>query len=402
MTENASFNQCLASTGDIGPGCKYPPLSQVRKTLRVSWYRCNLPPEQLRQLLKRSDWQGFLQAGGHFLLWLTTASCVYWSWSEQNWWLMVLAMWLHGTVSSFFNGTAPHELGHGTVFKTPWLNRVFLYLFSTISWWDPFDYASSHTYHHRYTLHPEGDRENLLPLTPSTSPAFLLQLATLNLLTDKGRTFGKGGLLATVVATIKGAQGKVGTPETPSNEWLDAIHQDQPAEHRRSIIWSRYLLVFHTLVLLLSLASGYWVFILIITLAPFTANLLSYLVGITQHCGLKENDPDFRKCTRSITLNPFLEFLYWRMNWHTEHHMFAGVPCYNLKKLHHAVASQMPRPRSLREAWAEMITTWKIQQQDPGYYHDTPVPTPAHVPAVSSATEGEASIGELAPSGLKE
>ena len=82
-----------------------------------------------------------------------------------------------------FSWDSPHELGHGTVFKNKWLNKLFLYLFSLLSWWNPFDYASSHTYHHRYTLHPEGDRENLLPLHPKVGKTFLLQLFTINLFT---------------------------------------------------------------------------------------------------------------------------------------------------------------------------------------------------------------------------
>ena len=37
-----------------------------------------------------------------------------------------------------------------------------------------------------------------------------------------------------------------------------------------------------------------------------------------------------------MKLNPLFDFLYWRMGWHIEHHMFAGIPCYNLAKLHAA------------------------------------------------------------------
>ena len=73
------------------------------------------------------------------------------------------------------------------------------------------------------------------------------------------------------------------------------------------------------------------------------------------HCGLRSDVADFRKCVRSITLDPISEFLYWRMNWHLEHHMFAGVPCYNLKKLHKAVADDMPKVRTFFGAWKEML-----------------------------------------------
>src|SRR5690606_18216247 len=137
--------------------------------------------------------------------------------------------------------------------------------FSLLSWWDPFDYASSHTYHHRYTLHPEGDREVLLPLEPTVGSTFLLQMFTVNLLTQPGRAFGKGGLISTIVWTIRGAFGAVGSTEAPINEWIEALHTDQPEEHRKSIWWSRILLLFHGSIVLLGIATGLWVLPLIFT-----------------------------------------------------------------------------------------------------------------------------------------
>ena len=59
--------------------------------------------------------------------------------------------------------------------------------------------------------------------------------------------------------------------------------------------------------------------------------------------------------------------------------MFAGVPCYNLKKLYYEVADQMPEPRTLVGAWQEMRETWFRQEEDPDYYFDTPVPPIAEV-----------------------
>ena len=388
----------------------YPPLSEVRQSLRVKWYRCPIETRVLHKLLQRSDTQGWLQAGGHFALWLGTAGLVWLCWSMysgsgQLYWLLttIIALFAHGIVSSFFVGVAPHELGHGTVFRTAWLNRLFLYVFSFISWWDPFDYASSHTYHHRYTLHPHGDRENLLPLSPRVGGTFLLQMLTINLFTQKGRTFGKGGLLATLVATIRGAVGRTGDASIPGNEWLIALHRDQPQQHRKSIWWSRFLLAAHGLILVGALWSGQWIWIFIVTLPSFIANVFAYAVGMTQHCGLRQNDNEFRKCVRSVRLNPLLEFLYWRMNWHTEHHMFAGVPCYNLRRLHQAVADNMPVPRTLYGAWREMRGTWKRQQQDPQYCFDTPVPAQIEKSRVTQAEQSglEQSIGDLAPTGLR-
>ncbi|MCA0455019.1 MAG: fatty acid desaturase [Chloroflexi bacterium] len=387
----------------------YQPLSEVRETLKVKWYRTKIDHTKLKELSVRSDAQAWFQAGGHLALFILTGSLVFYFWSQQIWIAFFIALFCHGTVASFFVGVAPHELGHGSVFQTKWLNSVFLYLFSLLSWWDPFDYASSHTYHHRYTLHPEGDRENLLPLEPSLKSTFMLQLFTVNLLTQRGRVFGKGGLISTVWVTILGAFGRVGDLNIPINEWLQSLHDDQPEEYRKSIMWSRLLLLFHGFVTIISLITGYWVFILIIPVAPFIANWLGYFVGLPQHCGLMENVPDFRKSVRSMTLPPIAEFLYWRMNWHTEHHMYAGVPCYNLKKLYHEIAADMPQPRTLLGAWQEMRETWNRQKVDPHYVFDTPLPATAK-PAYRGGTQStetaadelESSIGDLAPKGLAE
>ncbi len=380
---------------------EHQPLSEVRDTLQVNWYRTKFDPKRLRELSKRSDLKGWIQAGGHLALFALSGALVFTFWSQESWLAFLVALFVHGTISSFFSGTAPHELGHASVFHTKWLNSFFLYLFSLLSWWDPFDYASSHTYHHRYTLHPEGDRENLLPLHPSVGKTFLLQLFTINVFTQPGRTFGKGGMISTIWVTILSAFGKIGPTDIPSNEWLEALHKDQPEQFRKSIWWSRALLAFHGSILVIAVASGLWVLPLIFSLSGFIGNWLSYFVALPQHCGLRENTTDFRKSVRSIKLNPLFEFLYWNMNWHTEHHMFAGVPCYNLKKLHQEIAHDMPEPRTLREAWKEMLETWDRQQDDPDYFFDTPLPATAKTKRTGKTDGLESSIGDLAPDALK-
>ena len=378
----------------------YQELSEVRKTLRVDWYRCPTRPGLLRELSRRSDAQGWFQAGGHLALFIITASLVFYSWSQELWLAFLLALFCHGTVTTFFRGVAPHELGHGTVFKTKWLNKFFMYLFSLIGWWDHFDYASSHTYHHRYTLHPEGDREVLLPIEPSLASTFVLQLFTVNIMAHPARIITGGGLISTVILTVMGAFGR--DPQS-SSEWIRALHLDQPEEHHNSILWSRTLLLFHGSVLLIAIVSGLWVLPLIFSTSAFTGNWLGYFVGLPQHCGLRDHTTDFRNNTRSMKLNPLFDFLYWRMGWHIEHHMFAGVPCYNLEKLHREVAHEMPEPRTLIGAWKEMRETWRRQKIDPDYQYDTPLPATAmHAREDKPDMQVENSIGELAPAGLQE
>ena len=298
---------------------------------------------------------------------------------------------------------APHELGHGTFFRTKRLNKFFLYLFSLLSWWDPFDYASSHTYHHRlHGVSRGGLGESIAARTQPLDRLFCSKCFTVNLFTRRGRRFGKGGLISTVWVTCLGALGKVGPTDAPISEWLVALHSDQPAEHRKSIIWSRILLLFHGSIFVVSIAAGQWVLPACPhVFFPFIGNWGAHIVALPQHCGLRDNVPDFRKNTRSMILNPLAEFLYWRMNWHAEHHMYAGVPCYNLKKLSREIADDMPKPRTLVGAWREMWKIWRRQQNDPDYQFDTPLPPGAQSVHNDTPDAVESSIGELAPEGLR-
>jgi len=143
-----------------------------------------------------------------------------------------------------------------------------------------------------------------------------------------------------------------------------------------------------------SLLVGQPILALIVSGSIFIGNWHRYFIGVTMHCGLQSGVSDFRKCARTITLDPLSEFLYWHMNWHLEHHMFAAVPCYNLKALHRAVADDMPEPRTVFSAWREMRETWHRQKSDPEYAFDTPVPEPRAVASHEVDPNAE-SVGDL-------
>ncbi len=346
------------------------PLAQVRSDLRVAWYRSPVEPGILRELMRRSDRRGWLQAGGHLALFAVTGSLAYLCWVHQWWVVFAAAMFAHGTIGSFFRGLATHELNHGTVFSTRWLNKLFLYVYALLSWDNPFHHSASHRFHHRYTLHPAGDRETVLPVRPSLRLALMVQMFTVNLWGGR-RSLGLGGLLPIILDTVLAAAGVI------DGEWAAAVVADRAAAKRKSVWWSRLVLLFHGLVAAYAAWSGNWGLPLVISCFPFVANWWAYFVGLPMHAGLRNNVPDFRKCTRTITLDPFSEFIYWHMNWHTEHHMYSGVPCYNLAKLSREIAADMPAPRTLVQAWREMRRTWRRQRYDPSYQFDTPLPATA-------------------------
>ena len=368
------------------------PMSEIRKELRIKWYRCPIDPTVLRELSKPSDLQGFKMALGHLGLWLLTGLLSFYFAIEQLWLGFLLMIFLHGTVGTFFS--APHhELCHGTVFKTKRLNEIFLRIFSTLGLQNFHIYKMSHSYHHRFTLHRIADKEVVLPKTPSLKFLYLLQLFTFNITGG----FESRGLFPTMRGLFRVAADRM---EQPYNEWGTELYAEFPEERLKAVHWARYLIAVHLSFAVFAVLIGYPILILIVSLHPFIGNWLRYFVGAPMHCGLRSDVSDFRKCVRTITLDPISEFLYWHMNWHLEHHMFAAVPCYNLKKLYEAVAEDMPKPRTLISSWQEMLEVVKQQEADPAFEFDTPVPPQRTRKEKEQQLELEASIGDLAPTAI--
>lgn len=93
--------------------------------------------------------------------------------------------------------------------------------------------------------------------------------------------------------------------------------------------------------------------------------------------GLQDYVPDFRLCCRTFLVNPVVRFLYWHMNFHIEHHMYAAVPCYRLGKLHRLIRHDLaPCPRGLLATWRQIAAIQETQTHDPQYQYAAPCPNP--------------------------
>jgi len=230
-----------------------------------------------------------------------------------------------------------HELSHGTVFQTARLNRVFLHLFCWIRWINPYAFWASHSRHHRFTLHPPFDREVVLPT--NFSLGFFLRRSLIDPLTmlDRFRLHSEYSL------------------KIFSSDWDKEILSES-AVAKRVAWWSRISIANHFGIFVISAVSGQWILPVLVSLTPAYAGGLFYLCNETQHAGMESETSDFRKSSRTIRLPPILERLYWRMNFHCEHHMFPSVPCYRLPKLHHQIEGDLPPTRGLIAAWREIFT----------------------------------------------
>jgi fatty acid desaturase len=317
---------------------------------RIKWYRSPIAPDDLARLNQRSDRKGFAQTVGHLALLAVTGSLAWYAVGRLPLLGVLALLFLHGTFYAFLlNGF--HELCHQTVFQTRYLNGLFLNIYSFLSWLNPVLFWASHQEHHKNTLHPPDDLEVVLPvkLTLKTYLGF----AFINPL----------GFYNRLVSVIRLSLGKV------DGEWANLLFPPDDLAKRRPLVkWARILLLGHALIVVMSLALGLWMIPIIVTLAPFYGAGFQYLFNEAQHIGLSDNVSDYRLNTRTILLNPFLRFLYWHMNYHIEHHMYAAVPCYNLAKLHTLIEHDLPHcPNGLVETWQEIIPIIREQQRDQDY-----------------------------------
>jgi fatty acid desaturase len=272
----------------------------------------------------------------------------------------VVLFFIHGTCWLFLlHGL--HELAHNTVFRTKSFNGLFLRIFAFLTWFNHHQFWVSHTEHHKYTLHPPDDLEVIFPVK-LTLKQFLLR-ALVNPI----------GLWIALSATFMMACGRARLPWHKSLFAQASVH-----ERRKWVNWARFLLTGHATIIVVSVVMRWWLLPVVTTLAPFYGGWLCYLCNNTQHSGLQDNVADFRLCCRTITLNPVLGFLYWHMNYHTEHHMYAAVPCYNLAKLHEIIKSDLPPcPDGLLQTWKQLGMILRRQKLDSAYQHVPQLPTPS-------------------------
>jgi len=308
------------------------------KHIDVPWIRVKISPEDLRRFTRRSNFWGLLQTLGFLALVTATGALAYYAFLNRRWGWMAAALYVHGTFYSFF-GPALHELGHNTVFASRWLNVCFTTFFGLLNWAkNPHLYRLSHQgYHHRYTLYENSDGEDV-PNYVNLRPRLIFDLF-FRVLRIKALIHNLGRLF-TLKPTSAGWRGRGYRLDNWERFILERASDEQRRQVRRHAIAS---LVFVLAFSAAAIAAGHWFLIVLVPLAPFYgAGVLGFLTGLQQHAACLANTPDFRLSCGSMRLDPLTSFLYWRMEYHTEHHMFAAIPCYNLKAFRRFVDDQMP------------------------------------------------------------
>ena len=312
--------------------------------VEVAWERPPIDREVLRQCSKRSNIKAILHCLGVLVVLGASGGLAYWAFSTGRWVAMAILLYVHGGLLAF--GPQTHELAHGTMFRTPWLNSLFKRLFGFIHWQSNSAlYWMSHKHHHRYTLHKQSEGEVVLPAAEMTERILNKAIHVIDL----------SGLISALYDQVY----SIFRPYLRNSRrtiWQRYAYEQSRPSQRRNAYWTRLSqFVFHLLFAAFAIATGRWFLIVVVTLPSFYGGGWYHLwVHDTMHVGRKSETIDFRECCRSVRVDPFTSLMYWHMEWHTEHHTYPAIPCYNLRKFYRLTAEHWDKPQTLFAAWREM------------------------------------------------
>lgn len=318
-----------------------------------SWYATPLPRAQLKALMRRSDGPALRDTALWFALLLGTAAGMIAFWG--SWWALPFVI-AYGVLYGSSSDSRWHECGHGTAFKTRWLNDAIYVIASFMLLREPTVWRWSHARHHTDTIIVGRDPEIAVP-RPAQVMTVILNLFSL-----------KSGP-ASLRQIALHATGRL----TPAEKTYI------PEMERHKVFFCARIYLAILLGVIITCISLHAILpAMLIGLPTFYGAWLLIVFGITQHAGLQEDVLDHRLNSRTIMMNPVFRFLYWNMNFHVEHHMFPMVPYHALPELHEAVKGDCPRPYSgLWEAYREIIPALWRQRRDPYHYVRRPLPEKA-------------------------
>ena len=329
----------------------------------AEWYHTEVPRRVMKEVMQRRDGPAIRDtlawAGLHVLL---AGAGAWLAWTGHPW--LSVPVWLaYGVLYGSASDSRWHECGHGTAFRTRWMNDWVYQVASFQVMRNPVSWRWSHARHHTDTYIVGRDAE-------------IAWMHPANLLLKALAYVGVWDVYVSLRVLGRNALGRLTADERdyiPDSEWPRAV---RAARVHMAIYGATALL---SLGLLLA-GQGWRALIpfLVIGLPRVYGCWHMVLVGFLQHGGLAEDVLDHRLNTRTVYMNPVSRWLYWNMNYHVEHHMFPMVPYYNLPRLHALIKHDLPPPNtSMWDGYREMVRAVLRQRREPGYFHRKELPPTA-------------------------
>jgi fatty acid desaturase len=310
----------------------------------ADWFRSEVPRKRMKELMRRSDFPAIRDTAIWLGLMVMFAGLGIAFWG--SWWAVPFFL-AYGVLYGSTSDSRWHEAGHGTAFRSRWLDEALYQLASFMIMRDPTVWRWSHTRHHTDTLILGRD-----PEIAAMRPARLVRLLA--------NFFGVVDVPVAFGLMLRHASGR-----------LTAEEADFVPESERHKVYrtARIDLAIYAVTVASAVAFRSWLPVVLIGGPRIYGAFMLNVYALTQHAGMGENVLDHRLNTRTVKMCVVNRFLYWNMNYHVEHHMYPMVPYYRLPELHEEVKDDCaPVYPSLWAAYKEIIPAILRQLKDQEYY----------------------------------
>ena len=305
----------------------------------AEWYHSDVARKDIKELMKRKDGPAIRDTLIWLGLMLAFAAIAIYLWPSR--WA-VLPLLAYGVLYGSATDSRWHECGHGTAFKTTWMNDTVYHIACFMIMRNPTRWRWSHTRHHTDTVIVGLDPEIAVMRPPVAIKVALAYVGVLD-------------VWDAMKMMVINAFGKI-TPEEktfiPEMEWYKVI------------LVARVWFIIYAATIAAAFYFQSWLPILLVGTPRLYGAWHHVMTGLMQHGGLADNVLDHRMNSRTVYINPISQFIYWNMNYHIEHHMFPMVPYHALPRLHELIKDDLPAPtKSIWACYAEMIPIWARQMR---------------------------------------
>ncbi|MDQ2704260.1 MAG: fatty acid desaturase family protein [Pseudomonadota bacterium] len=319
----------------------------------AEWYHTEIPRKQMKELMQRSDGPALRDTAIWLGVMALSAAGGIWFWG--TWWCVPF-FFVYGVLYGSSGDSRWHEAGHGTAFRTRWMNDVVYQIGSFMIMRNPVTWRWSHARHHTDTVIVGRDPEIAVMRPPDLVRVILNFVGILDVwhyMVDLSRN--AAGILS------------------------DAEKSFIPEQERHKVVRvARIHFAIYAATVALALWMGSWLPLMIIGLPRMYGAWHGILTGLLQHGGLADNVTDHRLNSRTVLMNPISRFIYWNMNYHVEHHMFPMVPYHALPRLHELIKHDLPAPNpSMWAGYREMIPAFLRQLRNEDYFLKRELPPTA-------------------------
>lgn len=319
----------------------------------AKWYRTDVRKDWLKAIMERRDQPAIRDTLIWFAILIASASGGIYYWGT----IWCVPFWL---VYGVFYGSAAdsrwHECGHGTAFKTPWMNKVVYHIACFMMIRNPVIWRHGHKRHHADTIIVGRDPEIAI-MRPVDMARIVINF------------FG-------IIDAYEGIENMI---RYGANGLNDAEKSYVPEKDERLAIYTAQIWLFiFAMTFLIALGTRSLIPLMLIGLPRLYGAWHHVLTGLLQHGGLAENVTDHRLNSRTVLMNPISRFIYWNMNYHVEHHMFLMVPYHALPLLHEMIKHDLPAPNtSILDGYKEMAPVLIKQMRNEHYFIERELPDTA-------------------------